>query len=85
MRREYRQRPGDVIERRIETAARNPGKTIDGTGQRSMALLAMRAVGDQEGTRACRAVARYVLARHSGDLSVRDELLSALGLDGGER
>ena len=95
--REYRHRPDDVIARRIESAAAKPsGRPVDGAGNRAMALLSIIPGGDC-GPDARRAVARY-LARscgcrgwkcgygeHAGRLSVRDEIMSALGLDGGER
>lgn len=97
MRREYRQRPGDVIARRIDTAARGAGKPVDGTGSRALALLAVHGDDDGERLHGRRAVARHVMrshgckggkcgyGAHAEHLAVRDELLAVLGLGGEQR
>jgi len=97
MARGYRLDPDFVISRRLDTADGKPGAVIDGADSPSRALALLTIVpSGQEQPAASRAVARYLTwtgcrgrkcgyGEHAAHLAVRDELMDALGLAGGDQ
>jgi hypothetical protein len=84
VKREYRERPADVVTRRIDTAARGDVKPVDGSGSRALALLSISADDAKRVERlrqdARRAVARWSM-RQSHDCMGKPCGIAAHGAD----
>ena len=97
MARGYKLDPDYVISRRLDTADGRPGAVIDGADSASRAIALLRHTDiTSDAPAASRAVARYLTwtgcrgwrcgrGEHAGHLALRDELMAALGLAGGDQ